>query len=97
MTTHSPGYKVDLRTQANAPSSWLIVDCLLHQLTKCVVYILITNVGDQLGNDLGVCLGLKHESLGHQELLYVLEVGDDAVVDHNEIVVVSRHLVTRIA
>ena len=60
------------------------------------MYILTTNIGDQLGNDLGVGLGLKHEALGHQELLDVLVVGDDAIVDHDELVVVSRHQVTRL-
>ena len=51
--------------------------------------ILATNVGDELGDALGVSLGLEHVALGHQELLDVLVVGDDAVVDNNELVIFS--------
>ena len=54
------------------------------------MYILATDVGDELGDALSVCLRLEHVALGHQELLDVLVVGDDAVVDNNELVVLSR-------
>ena len=44
--------------------------------------MLLGQVGDQLGNDLRVSVGLKLKPFGDQELFDVLVVCDDTVVDN---------------
>ena len=62
-------------------------DDTLNQLAEGDVFVLpvVVQVLDELGDDLGVCVGLKDEALGLQERLDVLVVGDDAIVDHKEL------------
>ena len=53
-------------------------------------------MADQFGNDLRVGVGLKLESVIFQVSLHILVVGDDAVMNDNEVVVLSGPLGMRI-
>ena len=55
-----------------------LLDDQLHNLLERVVRVVAVHVQRQLGDDLRVRLGLEVVVLGHQELLDVLVVGDDA-------------------
>ena len=55
-----------------------LLDDQLHDLLERVVRVVAVHVQSQLGDDLGVSLRLELVVLGHQELLDVLVVGDDA-------------------
>ncbi len=68
-------------------SNWGVAQTSRHQFSLMkgghITHILsIPDVLDQLGNDLGVGLGLELVSLALQEHLNVLVVSDDPVVDH---------------
>ena len=53
-------------------------------------------MADQFGNDLRVGVGFKLESVIFQVSLHILVVGDDAVMNDNEVVVLSGPLGMRI-
>lgn len=69
---------------------------LLDQLPERVVRVLFVQVVDELRDHLGVCLRLEVVSLRLQEALDVLVVGDDAVVDDDERVVLVGALRMRV-
>lgn len=57
----------------------------LGQVDKVEVGVLVVDVLCQLGNALGVGLGLKLVALGLQKRLKLLVVCDDSIVDNGEL------------
>ena len=51
---------------------------------------------EQFGNDLGIGVRLEGEALGPKELAQILEVGEDPVVDDDELVGVVGPLRMRV-
>lgn len=60
-------------------------DDSLGQVDEAQVGVVLVDVLCQLGNALGVCLGLELVALGSQESLKLLVVCDDTVVDNSEL------------
>lgn len=62
----------------------LLDDCLC-QICEANGWVLVVDVFGQLGNALGIGLGLESESLCGQEGLEFFVVGDDSIVDDGEL------------
>lgn len=62
-----------------------LLDNSLDEIGETNLGVLVVDVLGQLGNALGIRLGLKFEALGGEQGLELLVVGDDAVVDNNEL------------
>lgn len=62
-----------------------LLDNSLDEIGETNLGVLVVDVLGQLGNALGIRLGLKLEALAGEQGLELLVVGDDAVVDNHEL------------
>lgn len=62
-----------------------LLDNSLDEIGETNLGVLVVDVLGQLGNALGIRLGLKLEALAGEQGLELLVVGDDTVVDNNEL------------
>lgn len=57
---------------------------MFHEFPEGVVGMLSVEVLNELGDDFGVSLALKHVPIFLQERLHFLVIGNDSVVDYDE-------------
>lgn len=62
-----------------------LLDNSLDEIGESNLGVLVVDVLGELGNALGIRLGLKLEALAGEQGLELLVVGDDTVVDNNEL------------
>jgi hypothetical protein len=62
-----------------------LLDNSLDEIGETNLGVLVVDVLGELGNALGIRLGLKLEALAGEQGLELLVVGDDTVVDNNEL------------
>jgi hypothetical protein len=62
-----------------------LADDSLGQVGEADIGMLVVEVLGQLGDALGISLGLELEALALEQSLQLLVVGDDAVVDDGEL------------
>ena len=93
--THAFAGKL-FRFEAASEGTLQLLNGFLHQFAESVLRVDAMQVFDQFSNDLGVRVGLELVALVLQKHLDVLVVGQDAVVHHDELVVISRTVRVRV-
>ena len=73
--------------EAESKSALQLNHSLLADGSEQGVGLLLVDVSHKLDDDLGIGVTLKVVALGLQQVLDLLVVGDDAVVDYNEVIV----------